>query len=259
MFDLATVGGIGLGLLGQRSAQKAAKQAAADQLQAAQVAAEASKFTPYSVTTGLGRGFFDTEAQTAGYELDPALTAYRDALMSLGAQALPQDVDTTARAQQYYDELQAMQAPARAQQQQQLKQDLFGSGRLGMRLSGEAAGAGAGGMYQPDVLGFNKARELADDAMAMQARQQAMTELDQSIARGTGLMQTGLGVEQLGLTPLRLGGEFGGLATTAGANQAQALLQGGLGAAQANLAAGVGASNTLGGLGLGLMRYNQPS
>ena len=92
--------------------------------------------------------------------------------------------------------------------------------------------------------------------MAQQARQQAMNELDASIARGTGLFQTGFGVEQLGMTPLSLGGEFGGLAGTAGAQQAQALLQGGLGAAQANLAAGVGASNTLGGLGLGLMKYN---
>ena len=177
--------------------------------------------------------------------------------MSLGAQALPESVDTDAQAQQYMAELQAMQAPMRAQEDVNLRQSMFGSGRLGMRLAGEAAGAGTGGgMYQPDVLGQQKARELANTAMAQQARQQAMNELDASIARGTGLFQTGFGVEQLGMTPLSLGGEFGGLAGTAGAQQAQALLQGGLGAAQANLAAGVGASNTLGGLGLGLMKYN---
>ena len=255
--SLGTIGGIALGLLGQRSAEKAAETAAEAQLQAGQQAADAAAFKPYSVTTGFGTGTFDTEAGTASYDIDPGLAAYRDALMSLGASALPEDIDTAAQAQTYYDELQAMQAPARAQEDVALRQSLFGSGRLGMRLAGEAAGAGTGGgMYQPDVLGQQKARELANTAMAQQARQQALNELDAQIARGTGLFQQGLGVEQLAMTPLTMGGEFGGMASSAGANQAQMLMQGGLGAAQANLAAGVGASNTLGGLGLGLMKYN---
>ena len=256
--NLGTIAGVGLGLLGQRSSEKAAKQAAQAQLTVGQQAAEAAQFRPYSVTTGFGTGYFDTDKQVAGYELDPGLQAYRDALMSLGAQALPEQVDTQAQAQQYMSELQAMQAPMRAQEDVDLRQRMFGSGRLGLRLAGEAAGAGTGGgMYQPDVLGQQKARELANIAMAQQARQQAINELDAQIARGTGLFQTGLGVEQLGMTPLSLGGEFGGMASSAGAQQAQNLLQGGLGAAQANLAAGVGAANTLGGLGLGLMKYNQ--
>ena len=256
--NIGTVAGVGLGLLGQRSAEKAAKQAAQAQLATAQQAAETAQFKPYSVTTGFGTGYFDTDKQVAGYQLDPGLQAYRDALMSLGAQALPEQVDTQAQAQQYMSELEAMQAPARAQEDVDLRQRMFGSGRLGLRLAGEAAGAGTGGgMYQPDVLGQQKARELANVAMAQQARQQAINELDQQIARGTGLFQTGLGVEQLGMTPLTLGGEFGGMQTTAGAQQAQALLSGGLGAAQANLAAGVGAANTLGGLGLGLMKFNK--
>lgn len=257
--NIGTIAGVGLGLLGQRQAEKAAEQAAADQRAAAAQAAEAAQFKPYSVTTGFGRGFFDTEGRTAGYELDPALVAYRDALMSLGAQALPEQIDTGAQAQQYYDELQAMQAPLRAQEDVRMRQSLFGSGRLGMRLAGEAAGTGGGDMVQPDIFGTQKARALADTAMAQQARQQALNELDAQIARGTGLMQTGFGVEQLGMTPLTMGGEFGGMASTAGANQAQMLMQGGLGAAQANLAAGVGAANTLGGLGLGLMKFNKPT
>lgn len=259
MSNLGTIAGIGLGLLGQRSAEKAAEQAAAAQLQSANIAADAAQFRPYSVTTGFGTGYFDTDKQVAGYELDPGLQAYRDALMSLGAQALPAGMDTSAQAQQYYDDLQTMQAPQRAQQDVDLRQRMFGSGRLGMRLAGEAAGAGAGaGMVQPDVFGSQQARALADNAMAMQARQQALNELDAQIARGTGLFQQGFGVEQLGMTPLTLGGEFGGYASNAGAQQAQALLSGGLGAAQANLAAGVGASNTMRDLGLGLMQLNRP-
>jgi hypothetical protein len=247
----------GLGLLGANQANKAAKQAADAQLQAGQLAADAAAFKPYSVTTGYGTGFFDAENQTAGYELDPALQAYRDRLMMMGAEGLPTSMDPTANAQTYYDEMLAMQAPGRAQQDTQMQQDAFGSGRLGLRLAGEAAGAGAGaGMYQPDYLGMNKARELQNMALAQQARQQSMNELDASIARGTGLMQQGLGVEQLGMTPLTMGAEFGGMGSNAGAAQGTALMQGGLGAAQANLAAGLGSSNTLSNLGLGLMKYN---
>jgi hypothetical protein len=251
-----TIGALGLGLLGNQASNSAAKDAAAAQLEAAKIASDAAAFKPYSVTTGLGTSYFDPEAQTAGYTLDPALAAWRDQMMMAAGQAMPTSFDTTANAQQYYDEMQSMMAPSRQAENLQMQQDLFGSGRLGMRLAGEGAGAGTG-MVQPDVFGLNQARSQADQALAQQARAQAQTELDQSIARGTGLFQTGVGIEQLGLTPLELGGTFGGYGSTAGSTQANALLQGGLGAAQANLAAGLGSSNMLGQLGLGLMKYNK--
>jgi hypothetical protein len=246
----------GLGLIGQSSANKAAKQAAASQLEAAKIAADAAAFKPYSVTTGLGTSYFNADDNTAGYTLDPALAAWRDQMMMSAGQAMPTSFDTTANAQQYYDEMQSMMAPSRQAENLQMQQDLFGSGRLGMRMAGEGAGAGSG-MVQPDVFGMNQARAQADQALAQQARAQAQTELDQAIARGTGLFQTGVGIEQLGLTPLELGGTFGGYGSSAGSSQANALLQGGLGAAQANLAAGLGSSNMLGQLGLGLMKFNQ--
>jgi len=250
--------GIGAGLLGQSQANKAAKEAAASQLEAAKIAADAAAFKPYSVTTGLGSSYFDAENQTAGYTLDPALAAWRDEYMKSAAQAMPESFDTTANAQQYYDEIQSMMAPQRQAENLAMQQDLFGSGRLGMRLAGEGAGAGSG-MVQPDVFGMNQARSQADAALAQQARAQAMTELDQSIARGTGMLQTGLGIEQLGLTPLELGGTFGGYGSSAGAQQANALLGGAQAAASANLAAGVGSMNMFKDLGLGLMSYNKPT
>ena len=253
--DFASIAGLGLGLLGSSSSSKAAKEAAAAQLEAAKIAADAAAFKPYSVTTGLGTSYFDADAQTAGYQLDPALAAWRDQMMMAAGEAMPTSFDTTANAQQYYDEMQAMMAPSRQAENLAMQQDLFGSGRLGMRMAGAGAGAGTG-MVQPDVFGLNQARSQADQALAQQARAQAQTELDQSIARGTGLFQTGVGIEQLGLTPLELGGTFGGYGSSAGSAQANALLQGGLGAAQANLAAGLGTSNMMGQLGLGLMKYN---
>jgi hypothetical protein len=253
--DWTSLIGTGLGLLGQSSANKAASQAAAAQLEAAKIAADAAAFKPYSVTTGLGTSYFNADDKTAGYTLDPALQAWRDQYMTMAAQAMPTSMDTTANAQQYYNEMQNMMAPSRQAENLAMQQDLFGSGRLGMRMAGAGAGAGTG-MVQPDVFGLNQSRALADQALAQQARSQAQTELDQSIARGTGLFQTGVGTEQLGLTPLELGATFGGYGSTAGANQANALMAGGLGAAQANLAAGLGTSNMMGQLGLGLMKYN---
>lgn len=247
----------GLGLLGQNQANKAADQAAAANLEAARIAADAAAFKPYSVTTGLGSSYFNPDTQEAGYVLDPALQAWRDQYMTNAAAAMPQGFDTTANAQQYYNEIQSMMAPQRQAENLAMQQDLFGSGRLGLRLSGEGAGAGSG-MVQPDVFGMNQARAQADAALAQQSRAQAQTEMDAAIARSTGMLQTGLGIEQLGLTPLELGGTFGGYGSNAGSVQANALLQGGMNAANANLAAGVGTMNMYKDMGLGLLGLNTP-
>lgn len=250
---------LGAGYLGSQAAKSAAQSAAETQQKIGEQAAEMSQFKPYTVTTGFGTGYFDEEAQRAGYELDPVLQAYRDELMNLGAAGLPTTMDVGARTADYYNQMQNVMAPTRAQEDVALRQNIFGSGRLGMRLAGEAAGAGPGGMYQPDVFGQQRARSLADQALAMQSRQQAQNELDAAISRGTGLMQQGFGVEQLGMSPLTMGAEFGGRASQAGAAAAQGLLQGGLGAAQANLAAGLNTANLYQNLGLGLMKFNQPT
>lgn len=248
------------GLIGQNMASNAAGQAADQYTQAAQIAADASKFRPYGVTTGFGSSWFNPQTQQAGYQLDPALAAYRDANLMGAAQVADQiNLDPTSAAQGYYNQMQDMMAPRRAQEQTQLQQNLFGSGRLGMRLAGEGAGAGAGGMYQPDVLGYNKAQELANQNLAMQSRQQALNEMDQAISRSQGMFTYGTGVEQLGMTPLQMGAELGGRQMQGGAAAGQALLSGASNAANARLASGMGWSNTLSDLGLGLMKYNKPS
>lgn len=244
-------------IYGASAANNAASAAGADAIEAAKIAADAAAFKPYSVTTGLGTSYFDPEGKTAGYTLDPALAAYRDKMMMMSAGALPSSMDTTANAQRYYDEMQTMLAPQREAERAQLQQDIFGSGRLGMRLAGEGAGAGTG-MVQPDVFGYNQANALADQALAQQSRQQAQNELDAAIARGTGLFQTGVGIEQLGLTPLELGGTFGGYGSTAGSSQANALLKGGLAAAASNLNSGMQNAGMWSGLAqnLGQMKFN---
>lgn len=252
--------GAGTALIGQNMASNAAIESGDQSLAAAKVAAEASRFKPYGVTTGFGSSWFNPQTQQAGYNLDPGMAAWRDAMMmGAGTVADQVNLDPTDATNQYYNQIQDVMQPRRAQEQGALQQNLFGSGRLGMRLAGEGAGAGLGtGMYQPDVLGYNKAQELANQQFAMQARQNAFNEMDQGIGRAQGLFNTGLATEEYGLKPLALGAELGGRSATGGAAYGSALMSGANNAANARLQAGLGWSNTLANTGLGLMQYNQP-
>ena len=263
-FEWTDLIGPALGLFGQSKASSAAEGSADVMLEAAKLAAESSKFKPYGVTTGFGTSWFNPYTQQAGYQLDPALAAYRDSNLVGAAMVADQlgatGLDPTQASQKYYNEMQNLMQPQRAQDRAALQQDLFGSGRLGMRLAGEGAGAGAGGgMFQPDVLGYNKAQELANQQMAMQSRQQALNEMDSAIARSQGLFSYGTGIEQLGMTPMEIGASLGGQTMQGGAQAASNLMSGATNAANARLASGLGWANTLGQMGTNLMGYNKPT
>lgn len=237
-------GGLGLlgGMLGADATESAARTSANAQLEAAKIAADAAKFRPYAVTTGFGTSAFDEANQTAGYTLDPRLQAIRDAYYNLGQQALGGvTLDPTAAAQQYYQQQQGLLAPTRAAEDVALRQQQLQRGRIGLGLSGEAVGAGAGtGYVNPEQYQRDLARAQADAQLAASSQAQSQADIDRAIARGQGLLSSGFGVEQLGMTPLTTGAELGGRAASAGSQQANALLQGGMGAAQTNLAAGLG-------------------
>ena len=243
------------GLFGQHQSSQGNKDAATAQIEAAQIAADAAKFRPYGVSTGFGTSWFDPISQKAGYQLDPALAAYRDQMMQGGAQVLDGiELDPTKASANYYNQQQALLQPARAQSRNELQQGLFGQGRLGMRLAGESAGAGAGGMYQPDVLGYNKAQALADQQLAAQSRQRAMNEIDSSLSRSGGMFQTAFGTEQMGMQPMQTGIELGGRTATAGAHQGNALLRGSQNAIDSRLKASQGWADYVS--GLGMEKYN---
>lgn len=229
------------GLLGGRSARKAADTAAQGQIEAAKIAADAAKFRPYSITSGFGRGFFDEEKQTAGYELDPQLQAFRDRMYGGAGDVFGQlELDPTKAAQQYYTQQQELMAPQRQAEDIALRQQQLQSGRIGLGLSGAAMGAGAGtGYVNPEQYQRDLARAQADAAMGFQSREMAQADIDRLIGRGTGMMQTGFGIEELGMKPMMLGADIGNRAAVAGGNQAAALMAGGQGAANARLAGGL--------------------
>lgn len=247
------------GLYGQNIASNAAQDAGDQAAEVARIAAEAARFKPYGVTTGFGSSWFNPQTQQAGYTLDPALAAFRDYnLMGAGAvadQLAATGLDPQQQAAVYYQQAQDLMAPQRAQQQSELQQDLFGSGRLGMRLAGERAGAGrdTGGMYQPDVLGYQRAQEMANQKLAMDSRQMAQQEIDNMIRRSQGLFTYGTGVEELGMKPFQMGAQLGGAASNAGANAGQLLQTGLNAAANASAKAGMGWGDYLTGFGQSMM------
>ena len=236
---------IGASLLGGRAANKAAGRAADAQVQAAEIAAEEARFKPYSITSGFGSSTFDTDKNTATYDLDPQLAAYRDQLYGLSQQGMGGiNLDTQQNAQDYYNQQQGLLSGGRGAEDIALRQQQLGSGRIGLGLSGEAMGAGAGtGYVNPEQYQRDLARGQVDASMAANADQIARQQLDQDIARSTGLFNTGAGVEQLGLSNLTMGADIGNKAAIAGANAGKSLLEGGIGAANANLAGGLSKAN----------------
>ena len=242
---------IGASLLGGRAANKAAGTAADAQIQAAEIAAEAAKFKPYSITSGFGKSAFDTENNTATYDLDPQLAAYRDQLYGLSQQGMGGiNLDTQQNAQDYYNQQQGLLSGGRGAEDIALRQQQLGSGRIGLGLSGEAMGAGAGtGYVNPEQYQRDLARAQVDASMAANADQTAREQLDQDIARATGLFNTGAGVEKLGMENLTIGADIGNKAAVAGAAQGGSLLEGGMAAANSNLAGGLSRANMYQNLG----------
>jgi hypothetical protein len=214
-----------------------AMEAAAAQREAAQIAAESARFRPYGITTGFGTSRFDTNNDTGTYDLDPRLAAFRDQYYS-GAQGVlgqMQGYDPAAMARTVYGEQQALLDPSRQAENEALRANQLRSGRIGLGLTGSAVGAGTGGMLNPQQFSLDRARAQADAQMAFNSREYGQAELDRLIGRGTGLMNTGFGIEELGAKSLAMGLDAGSRAGVSGANQAQALMQGGMGAAQSML------------------------
>ena len=255
--------GIGSQVVGSMMGNSAAKKTAAAQREAAERAAGMAEFKPYSITSGFGTSTFDKDKQTASYELDPRLAAYRDQAYGLSEQGMGNiNLDTQQNAQDYYNSQQGLLAGGRGAEDIALRQQQLNSGRIGLGVSGAAMGAGAGtGYVNPEQYQRDLARGQVDASMAANADQIARQQLDQDINRSTGLFNTGAGVEQLGQSTLTMGADIGNKAAVAGAQQGNALLSGGMAAAQSNLAGGLSKANMYQNLGqsIGGMFSNQPT
>jgi hypothetical protein len=255
------------GLLGGRSARKAAQASADAQIKAAQIAADAQRFRPVGVTSRFGSSNFQTDAQGnligAGYNVAPDVAAARDqflnqafgqgmdfsnqglqgaqSLFNLGQQYLAQSPQEAA--QKYMADQQALLQPGRERAAAGLTQNLFNTGRGGVAV----AQGGMMGAANPEQQALLNAQAQQDLQLAAQAQQAGQ----QQVQFGAGLFGTGAQVanagyapfqtqfglgntlEQSGQNALDLGAQLGGRAAAAGANVGQSLLTGGTNAARA--------------------------
>lgn len=248
--DVISLGGT---LLGYNAAQDAAEQQAQTMNNLGAQAASMAQFKPYSVTSGFGTGYFDTAKQTAGYQLNPVLEAFRNRMYGSSASVMDQlNLDPTQAAQQYMAEQQGLLQPTRQAEDIALRNQQLNRGRIGLGISGAAVGAGGNGMVNPEQYQRDLARAQADAAMAAGSRQQAQADIDRLIGRSTGLFNTGAGIEQLGMGAMTTGADLGKAGSSAGANAAQSLLGAGTAAAQANMAAGLSSAGMYNKLGTSL-------
>lgn len=235
--------GAGGSLLGGMMASDAASRSADATIRAAEISADAAKFRPFGVKTGYGTGFFDTEAQTAGYELDPRLAAARDFYYREAEKERERlaSLDPQAYAAQRLAEQQQLIAPQREAENIALRQQQLQRGRIGFGVSPQALGAGMlGGAVNPEQYALDLSRARADAEMAIAMRDLADQKRIQDLEQAGLLFQTGLGIEELGMKPLEMGAQYGGRAAQAGAEAGKLLSTGLQTAAQTRLAGGLG-------------------
>jgi hypothetical protein len=208
------------GLLGGRSARRAAQIQADAQVKAAQLAAEEARFRPVGVTTRFGSSQFQTgpdgRVSGASYTLDPTLRAYQDRFMGLAGGGLSQAEQAQQQfaplqgaaqglfglgqqyiaqspqeaAQQYMARQQELLAPSRERQYGALQNQLFQTGRGGLSVGATGArpsGAAGLGASTPETEAYYNALAQQDAALAAQAMQAGQ----QQTAFGAGLFGTG--------------------------------------------------------------------
>ena len=194
-----------------------------------QSAAPGGKFEPFTYTglSGTAEGTKQGEGFNFSQELSPQLQALYSQSLGQSSPFLSQYLqqaqapvsrfdyqggDVREREQEIYNQQLGLLQPGFAQQNQQLQQDLYGSGRLGLQVSGEGVGAGRGtGMVNPDAYGLSLAQSRAMAELGPYSRQMANQEQATDYAQQTGSYQLNQGAQQLQLANLLSGyqGAFG--------------------------------------------------
>ncbi len=171
--------------------------------------ARQSTFKPYTLTTSVGTTAYDKnkgfsvglgqplrDIQQEGYLGAQQLMGGIPEAFGREAAKFGFERDLEGRTSDIFGQQAALLEPAFAQQRQKLQSDLFGSGRMGLMLAGEAAGAGAGGMVSPDAFGLGRAQSETLANLAAQSRQQALGEQQQAFGIEQGIFGTNEALEQ---------------------------------------------------------------
>lgn len=208
-----------------------------------------TQFNPLGLTTSSGSFAYDPES---GYSatLSPEMAAMQEQLFSgAGGMFDRAMVDPSERAAELTNQRIELLQPQLQQQQAQLQQTLFGSGRLGLQLAGSGAGAGSG-MVNPDMFGYQQGVNQLFAQIAADSQGEALGEAKTFADMGRGmfadanqlsnrelaLIELGLNAEaqrqsgniasgQLGLGGVQSGAEMRGTGAMMDAKTRSGLLQ----------------------------------
>lgn len=122
----------------------------------------------------------------------PEQQQYQQSMYQKAAeQAANLNLDPAAQAQKYYQQQQDILAGSRGAEDIAARQSALQRGRIGLGVSTEAAGAGAGGMVNPDEYARQLARAQADRQLAADASQRATADIQQQLQTTQGLFGSG--------------------------------------------------------------------
>lgn len=247
-----------------------------------QGAGQQIKFSPYNINTGFGKGMFS--GKTASTELaEPyskivrgimpqlasAFQATDPRIAALSGQALGAaggafgalgSFDPRMAAQEQYNMLEELMAPSRQRDRESLESRLLAQGRLGSTGGGESERA-LGEVFEQSRLqnalaafGESRAQQgfLGNQAGMFGQLGAQLGELP--FARSQSMLQTALGLEQLPVDLLRLGGSFGQAEANAAASRAPYLAEAGDITGRTIAGLGTGLSGAFGGGESGIPR-----
>jgi hypothetical protein len=225
MFPILAMGAASLAgsFLNNRSQNRAATTAGNAQVEAARVAADAARFRPVNVSTGLSSSQFQTDPQGnvtgATSQIDPRLGIIQDQNL-VGASDMFQQggVDVNQAQQDYWNNYLQRARPEQNNMFSQLQNRLGAQGLLGLNAGTDgAAGPGQG---NPFYSQFSRGVSDSDAAQWANSFQFGNQLADTQLARGNNMLSTAFGIDNLGRQSIDLGGVLGGRATsgaTAGA------------------------------------------
>ena len=174
----------------QREALLGMSTGALTQASQAQQAAQPAQQAAQSLF-GLGQQFLPTSTAT---QASPEAMAYAQRLQQLGGQVTPSSYDTTAAAQQYMQQQQALLAPGQEQQLAALRNQLQQTGRGGLATGSTMAGGLAA--TNPEMAAYYNSIAQQNAALGANASNIARQQQQQDITFGTGLMGQGVQAQQ---------------------------------------------------------------
>lgn len=243
------MGSLVSGILGTGKSS-AAGQAAVD---AGERYAKDVYFKPYTLTSGFGT----TTGGEGGYTSSLAPQFYNAQAAALGGATNLlgglAGFDPQARQADIYQQQAMLLQPEFQAQNVAMQEQLFGTGRLGLKLAGAGVGAGSGGAVNPDAYGLARAQQQTLAELAVKSREQALQEGATLTDMATSMLAQGIGVAELESTLTKLGIDAESARAAAAAAAGQVGTSGYNTAAQVEMQNAQSRSGLFGGIAGGLL------